>query len=183
MSWDERYSAGSHVGSPPLPFLVDLAERLPHGGTVLDLACGTGRHASLFADHGWEATGLDSSGVALQIIRDRDCRIQTVRADLEDPAVDLGGPWDLVIVVLYLQRGLFPRIRAAVKPGFGSIAMAIPLVDSREEVKPMNPLYLLQPGELEAEFRGWTIEHSTEREPDPPARRTAELVAIRPDLR
>ncbi len=179
MSWDERYSQGDHAASAPIPFLVELADRLPATGSprLLDLACGAGRHAVLFAERGWDVTAVDSSQVALRILAGRNPKIQAVLADLENYEMEVG-QWDLIMVSFYLQRSLFERIRKGVKPG-GRAAIAIPLEDPRDGVKPMNPLYLLKPGELAAEFGGWTIEHYRETEPEPPARRIAEVVAAR----
>ena len=179
MSWDERFKRGEHTDRIPMAFLVELAERLDRPGKALDLACGAGRHAVLFAERSWDVTAVDSSEVALELLQGREPRVRTVAADLEKGFFDLGSAeWDLVIVTLYLQRNLFERIRRAVKPG-GRVAMAIPLVDPREGVKPMNPDYLLQGGELAAEFPGWSIEHERETNPDPPSRQIGELVAVR----
>lgn len=181
MSWDERYSRGEHVGMTPMRFLVELAARLHETGEMLDLACGSGRHSVLFAEKGWKVTAVDSSGVALGMLRERDPRVTCVQADLEVPgAYDLGvDRWDLVVVTMYLQRSLFPLIRQAVRVG-GRVAMAIPLEDPREGVRAMNPAFLLRGvGELEVEFPGWTVELARETNPDPPGRRVAEFVAVR----
>jgi SAM-dependent methyltransferase len=40
-------------------------------GRALDLGCGMGRHAIYLAEHGWHVTGLDSTGRALRIARQR----------------------------------------------------------------------------------------------------------------
>ena len=168
------------MGMAPMGFLVELAERLP-AGKMLDLACGSGRHASLFADKGWKVTAVDSSGVALGILRERDPRVTCVQADLETPgAFDLGVDcWDLVVVTMYLQPSLFPLIRQAVRPG-GRVAMAIPLEDPREGVRPMNPAFLLRGvADLMVEFPGCTVELARETNPGPPGRRVAEFVAVR----
>lgn len=181
MSWDERYSRGEHVGMAPMGFLVELAARLHDTGEMLDLACGSGRHSGLFAEKGWKVTAVDSSVVALEILRERDPRVTCVHADLEVAgAFDLGvDRWDLVVVTMYLQRSLFPLIRQAVRPG-GRVAMAIPLEDPREGVRPMNPAFLLRGvGELAEAFPGWTVELARETKPDPPGRRVAEFIAVR----
>jgi SAM-dependent methyltransferase len=176
MSWDERYSKGDHANLRPMAFLTALAERTAPGSRVLDLACGAGRHSLLFAAHGCAVTSVDSSQVALEILCDRDARVETVLADLTtfDPGEEL---WDLIVVTMYLQRSLFASIRRWLKHG-GLVAMAIPLVDERTGVKPMNPDFLLRPGELASKFsRGWIYEHDLEIWPDPPARAIAELIA------
>jgi hypothetical protein len=53
------------------------------------------------------------------------------------------------------------------------------MVDESSDIKQMNPDYLLQPGELRAEFRGWKILHDYEGTPTENGhqRRTAEIVA------
>lgn len=52
--------------------------------SILDLACGTGRHAKLFADHGHSVVGLDYNSGYLKLARQaagkRDCRF--VRGDM-----------------------------------------------------------------------------------------------------
>jgi SAM-dependent methyltransferase len=175
MSWDERYLRGDHADLAPLPFLVELAERLPGPGRVLDLACGAGRHAILFAERGWTVTAVDSSAVALRLLAEREVR--TVQADLESWEIEPGS-WDLAIVSFYLQHSLFDRLRESAIPGC-RVAIAIPLVDGREGVRAMNPAYLLEGvADLVAEFPGWDVEHCAEVEPEAPGRRRAEFVAV-----
>lgn len=178
MTWDDRYRAGDHADLAPMPFLVDLSKRLAPA-SLLDLACGAGRHALLFERAGWQVTAVDRSTVALDLLRARGFKGVAIAVDLEDEAESvLQGGWDLVLCTCYLQRSLFPAIRAAVKPG-GRAAFAISLADSRPGVKPMNPDFLLEPGELEAAFAGWRVEHSVQRWPDPPSRGIAEFAGVR----
>lgn len=49
-----------------LPFLL---ASLPHGGSVLDVGCGTGAHARALAAAGYRVTGLDRSTAMLQQAR------------------------------------------------------------------------------------------------------------------
>ena len=100
-------------------------------------------------------------------------------ADLERGEFEIEpGAYDLICVFYYLQRDLFQKIRASVKPGGLAIA-AIHTVDDSLDIKPMNPAFLLQPSELRAEFRGWEILHDYEGKPGEEGhqRRTAEIVA------
>jgi SAM-dependent methyltransferase len=179
MTWDERYRKGDHVDLPPMGFLRELAERIEPGARVLDLACGAGRHSVLFASKGCRVLAVDSSEVALDLVRSSGMQIVTFASATEEFWI---GPdvFDLIIVTMYLDRGLFPKIREAVKV-CGRVAMAIPLVDEREGVKPMSPEYLLNPGDLAAEFPEpqWSHEHSIVTLPDPPSRRIEELVVKR----
>jgi SAM-dependent methyltransferase len=57
---DEPWTKGT---SSEVDFLVDELAILP-GGSILDLGCGTGRHAIEFASRGYKVTGVDiSSGM------------------------------------------------------------------------------------------------------------------------
>ena len=81
---------------------AQLVER----GPVLDVACGAGRHAIVFAERGFEVFAVDRDAQALP------GSIHFVRADLED-----GSPWPwpgerfaAIVVTNYLHRPLFPRL-------------------------------------------------------------------------
>ena len=180
--WDGRYSRGEHIIKEPLPLLVRMAEGLP-SGRALDLACGPGRHALFLAERGWQVTAVDASRVAIELLeknaRERDLHVDARVADLEHHEFLIEpSAYDLVGVFYYLQRDLFPQIRAGVRAG-GVVVAAIHMVDESPEAHSMNEDYLLQPGELRAEFRGWEIIHDYEGPSTEGGhrRRTAELVA------
>lgn len=161
MTWDERFASPDYVSPAPMQFLVDLANRLPPG-RLLDLACGAGRHAALFASHGWQVTAVDSSPAGL--LRAARPGVTAILADLTNMELP-PGPWDLTVVALYKDRELFARL-----PGH-RVAVAALLGDSQ---------YALESGELRGYFKtGWEIEHYQETSPAPPARSIAELVALR----
>jgi tellurite methyltransferase len=182
--WDEHYRRGGHADQEPLPLLARLVPQLAPG-RALDLACGAGRHALLLAEHGWQVTAVDASRVAIEIVRararERGVSVDARLADLErSEFVIEPDAYDLICVCHYLQRDLFPHIRAGARAG-GRVIAVIHLVDGAPGIKPMNPAFLLQPGELRAEFAGWEILHDREgRAPEDPARRaTAEIIARR----
>lgn len=163
--WDERYSRGEHSNDEPLPLLARVVPTLATG-RALDVACGAGRHAIFLAEHGWQVTAVDASRVGIKLTNERahergvnvDARV----ADLEQGEFVIEPEaYDLICVCYYLQRDLFPQIRAGVRDG-GTVIAAIHMVDEAPHVKPMNPAFLLQPGELRAEFRGWEILHDYE---------------------
>jgi SAM-dependent methyltransferase len=85
--------------------------------TVLDLACGGGRHALGFAARGCEVTGVDRLEQSLPGIR-------YIQADLEhhEYAIE-GGAWDLIVCWLYWQPDLLPSIARGVREG-GFVALA-----------------------------------------------------------
>ena len=95
----------------PSAWVVRWAPLITRGG-VLDLACGSGRHARLLAGSGHPVTAVDREPGDIPGVR-------CVRADLED-----GSPWPLpgqqfqgIVVTNYLHRPLFAPIARALAPG------------------------------------------------------------------
>lgn len=183
--WDDRYSRGEHSTSEPSRLLERVArERKP--GRALDIACGAGRHAIFLAKHGWDVTAVDSSSVGIEHLRERartsGVIVNAHIADLERSEFQIEGEaYDLICVFYYLQRDLFPKLCEGLRPG-GTLVAAIHMVDESPDIKPMNPDFLLQPGELRGFFRGWTIEHyheTTHHDTDAGehSRRSAEIIA------
>lgn len=184
VDWNERYSRGEHIIKEPMPLLVRVADE-SKPGRALDLACGTGRHAIFLAERGWHVTAVDASRVGIEIAKTmaklRKVEVDWRVADLERGEFEIETEsYDLICVFYYLQRDLFPQLRAGVRRG-GLVIAAIHTIDESPDAQPMNPSFLLQPGELSAEFHGWKILHDYEGAPseDGHQRRTAEIVARR----
>jgi tellurite methyltransferase len=153
--WDQHYSDPAHIDLTPTPLLVQVAEML-HPGDALDLACGTGRNALHLAGLGWRVTAVDSSAVAINLLRQKasGMAIEAVRADLERGEFAIArGSYDLICDFLYLQRDLFPQIREGVRPG-GVFAGGLRLDGS----------FCMSPGELRTEFAGWKVYYYSETE-------------------
>jgi tellurite methyltransferase len=183
--WDERYRQGLHATGEPSRLLVRVAEELTPG-RAMDVACGVGRHAVFLAERGWQVTAVDASRVGIEITRERarerGVRVDARVADLERGhfVIDAEG-YDLICVFYYLQRDLWPQIRAGLRPG-GTLVAAIHLHDDGADAQQGNPDFLLQPEELRAEFNNWEITHYyetqlTDDDPGEHHRRTAEIVA------
>jgi len=183
--WDRRHREREHEIDEPNPVVTNFAGQIAPG-SALDLACGTGRHAIWLAEHGWTVTAVDVSRVAVDILQqrtlERGIAVNIVLADLErhEFAIEPAS-YDLIVVCNYLQRDLFPVIRAGVRIG-GAVIAVIAMVDSNPNVRPMNPAYLLNPGELRAQFEGWELIHDFEGKAGGvgPRRATAEIIARRP---
>lgn len=118
------------------------------GGSVLDLACGKGRHALLLAERGYRVEAVDRDAASLAEIRAREPRIATRQADLE------GGPWpyhgsafDGIVVTNYLYRPLLPMLLNALEVN-GVLIYETFMVGNERFGKPSNPAFLLRPGEL-----------------------------------
>jgi SAM-dependent methyltransferase len=181
--WNERHKSGSHASDEPHPLVEQFAAALTPG-CALDLACGTGRNAIRLAKEGWQVTAVDGSSVAIEILRERSAEkgvtIDARLADLERREFTIQPEsYDLIVVCNYLQRDLFPSIREGTRIG-GAVIAVIAMVDDDPNVKPMNPAYLLKPGELRREFEGWELMYDFEGKPSGGhSRSTAQIVARR----
>jgi tellurite methyltransferase len=157
--WNARYASGEVVDKPPEKLVVE-AVRGRKLGKALDLACGTGRHALYLAAQGWDVTAVDSSGVALDILSERAAEglnVHPVLADLEGGKFRIeADSWDLIVDCFYLQRDLFPSIRAGLKSG-GLFVGVFPMSG-------INPAYLMRAGEGRELFGDWKPLHYAEAE-------------------
>ena len=131
--------------SPPSDWVLRWSHLLPPSSTVLDVACGHGRHAHWLAAAGHRLTAIDRDPVLLAPLADH---AETVLADLEAAPWPLPGrTFDAVLVTNYLWRALFPALKSAVAPGglliYETFAQAHAALG-----RPRRPEFLLRPGEL-----------------------------------
>ena len=83
-------------------FVADRAGRLrgeTRPGSLMDVACGTGRHAVEFAAMGWQVTGIDYNPELLQRARESAATrgLEVVFLEQDMRALDVGGrPFDVV---------------------------------------------------------------------------------------
>lgn len=97
IDWDERYASAERLWSgQPNAALVSEASKLRRG-TVLDVGCGEGADVVWLASHGWTATGLEVSGVALERARAATQEAGVSASWIHAPITDAhAGPFDLV---------------------------------------------------------------------------------------
>lgn len=112
---------------------------------VLDLACGSGRHARAALARGLAVCAVDRDAQALAQLPDA---IERIAADLEQGAWPLGDrQFDAIVVTNYLHRPLFDAIVATLAPGGVLIYETFAHGNARYG-KPSNPDFLLRDGEL-----------------------------------
>jgi SAM-dependent methyltransferase len=129
----------------PSDWIVRWSHLLAPGATVLDVACGTGRHMRWFSGRQHAVTGVDRAPEALEAAAFFG---RTVQADIE------AGPWPFagqafgaVIVTNYLWRPRLPEVLAALAPD--GVLLYETFARGNESVgKPSNANFLLTPGEL-----------------------------------
>lgn len=132
----------------PSPWISRFAPLVKKGGTVLDLACGGGRHARHFLSLGCKVVALDRDVSSLTDLTSND-DAEVIEYDLED-----GSTWPLpgrtfagVVVSNYLYRDLFPHILDAVEAG-GMLLYETFARGNEDFTRPRNPDHLLRSGEL-----------------------------------
>ena len=163
-SWNTRYRERTAPIDPSAFVRVELAPLLMSAGHALDLAGGAGRHAIWLAERGWDVTMLDTSDVAISIAEERataaNVEISFVDSDLtvdEPPA----GPWDLVLIVHYLQRDLFPKVVGQLANN-GLLAFSVATTRNLERHERPGLPYVLEEGEAPQLVEGLEIVHYAE---------------------
>jgi SAM-dependent methyltransferase len=135
----------THAGLEPSPWVRRWAPLIRRGGTVLDLACGSGRHLRWLQAQGFAVTGVDRDAALLEPLRSLG---RVIVADIEKAAWPLASEtFDAVVVTNYLWRPLLATIVAAVAPG-GVLIYETFAAGNEAFGKPSNPNFLLLPGEL-----------------------------------
>ena len=170
----------NHQGAEPSAWVKRFAHLIPAGGTVLDLACGGGRHLKWLAGQGWRVTGVDRDEAAVRALGSTS---EIIVADIE------AGPWplpqrcfDAVVVTNYLWRPLLPTIQASLAPG--GVLIYETFADGQQHIgKPSRPDFLLQPGELLRAFAGLRVvafEDGHEASPERFVQRLVAVQAVKP---
>ena len=152
MFWDRKYETEAYIfGKEPVGFLREHIDLLPRG-KALDVAMGEGRNAVFLAKNGFNVDGCDISEIAvkkaLDMAKENNVKIHAFVADLETYKLPKD-TYDVIACFYYLQRGLVPQMKEALKPG-GMIIYETYTIENRERgfEGPKNKDYLLKPNEL-----------------------------------
>ncbi len=135
----------------PSSWVLRFADIIPKNGSVLDVACGEGRHARMFAAMGFAVVAVDRDVSAFVGLAEN---ITLIQADLEL------NPWPFenrlfagVVVTNYLHRPLLPLLVSAVARG-GVLIYETFAVGNEKFGRPSRADFLLQPNELLDAVRG-----------------------------
>jgi len=139
-----------HLAAPS-PWIQRWSHLISSGASVLDVACGSGRHLHWFAERGCQVTGVDRDIENAQHLLPN---ARLVQADIEN------GPWplvnttdsepelfDAVVVTNYLWRPLMVTLLASLAPG-GVLLFETFAAGNETVGRPVLPDFLLQNGEL-----------------------------------
>jgi len=160
---------------PPSDWVRRWAPLIAPGGTVLDVACGSGRHLRWLAAQGFAVTGVDRDAAALAPL---EALGETIVADIE------AGPWplagrrfDAVVVTNYLWRALLPVLRQSLAEG--GVLVCETFAHGQQTIgRPSRADFLLQPGELLAAAQGLRIVAFEDGYLDGPPRFVQRIVAV-----
>jgi SAM-dependent methyltransferase len=166
------------AGLEPSPWVKRWSHLVAANVTVLDVACGSGRHVRWFASRGCKVTGIDRDGAALDPLRGI---AEVIAADIE------GGPWPLagrrfnaIVCTNYLWRPLLPTLIDTLSNG-GVLLYETFAVGNETVGKPSNPAFLLRPGELLEAVGGLRVIGYEDGFIEAPARFVQRVVAVRDD--
>lgn len=136
-----------HAVQAPSPWVARFLPGTVAGGTVLDVACGTGRHLALARSLGFAAVGVDRDPTGFAAFA-ADPGVVTVVADIEADGWPFGDRrFAAVVVTNYLWRPLFPAIFGAVAPD-GLVVTETFAVGQERHGRPGRREFMLTPNEL-----------------------------------
>ena len=165
----------AHLDAEPSAWVRRFAGLVRPGGSVLDVACGSGRHVRWLAPRGFAVTGVDRNAAATEALR---TVAEIVSADIE------AGPWplpgrhfDAVVVTNYLWRPLWPLLRASLAGG--GVLIHETFSDGQQFIgKPSRPEFLLRTGELLQACQGLRVVAFEDGFETSPARYVQRIVAV-----
>ncbi len=156
VKWNYRYQTPHRSARcTPRSFLIEQAAVLPLHGLALDIAMGLGTNAAFLSARGLRVIGLDISEVAVRTAKARCPQLQAAVVDLSHFTLP-PATFDVIVNFYFLDRRLWPLYRRALKPG--GVLIIETLTRAMLAVRPeIDPIYLLEPGELRAAFEDWRV--------------------------
>ncbi|MEY4979091.1 MAG: hypothetical protein RLZZ352_1361 [Pseudomonadota bacterium] len=171
--------APAHGQEQPSVWVQRWAHLIRPGGTVLDVACGHGRHARWLAGQGHAVTGIDRSPEAVAAVAPLG---RAVLADIESGPWPLAGEtFDAVVVTNYLWRPLWPTLLASLAEG--GVLLYETFASGNETVgRPARPDFLLQTAELLQVCAALRVVAYEDGFCQQPARFVQRIAAVRPPV-
>jgi SAM-dependent methyltransferase len=164
------------LGPPPSDWVRRWSHLVAAHASVLDVACGSGRHVRWFAARGCRVVAVDRDAAALEGLRGV---AEVLVADLEQSRWPLPGRrFDAVVVTNYLWRPLLPTLVESLDER-GVLIYETFAAGNERFGRPSNPDFLLQPGELLQAARSLHVVAYEDGVLAQPERRVQRIVAVR----
>lgn len=158
--WNKKHQEAV-MPQEPIAALKRAVTLLPKGAQVLDVACGTGRHAHFLALLGHRVDAVDYSDIALASLQSIP-QIRAIEADLDYYDIALGC-YDLIVCTNFLSRRLFQSIKDGLKPQGVVVFETFVAYDVQGAHQTSNPRFHLRPNELLQAFQTLEILFYEER--------------------
>ncbi|MBK9749135.1 MAG: class I SAM-dependent methyltransferase [Chloroflexi bacterium] len=180
--WDAIYRETANFPYPyPDPLLFQYVPPIHGIGRTfraLDLACGLGQNGLWLAAQDYVVDLMDISRMALTRAQDQAVErglrnVNFIQVDIDELKLD-ANTYDVVCVVRFLRRELFPMLRGAIKPG-GRIIYESFNTRCANLVSDAPRDFLLGQGELAGYFGDWRVLRNSEVE------HVSQVVAIKPE--
>jgi SAM-dependent methyltransferase len=128
------------------PWVRRFASQIPKAGTVLDLACGGGRHSFLLAQWGYSVLAVDQDIDAVgKSINPLIC-VKAMNLEREIWPLE-NGKFSGIVVTNYLYRPHLDRLPEMLQPN--GVLIYETFAQGNEQLgRPSNPNFLLKTGEL-----------------------------------
>jgi SAM-dependent methyltransferase len=169
-----KVNAHDALGEPS-PWVRRWTHLVDPDATVLDVACGSGRHLAWFLNRGHTVTGLDRD---IQTATKSYPTALLIQADIEANPWPLTQTFDAVVVTNYLWRPVLPAITQSVAPG-GVLIYETFATGNAVFGRPSRPDFLLEPGELFDACKDFTVVAYENGTLDDPMRCVQRIAAVR----
>lgn len=144
-------SENLELAATPSPWIVQHAACIPKAGRVLDLACGSGRHAIWLAAQGYQVEAVDRDVQAVAPMQGMR-NINVTISDIETGAwPESQEKYDGIVVSRYLFRPLLAKLATMLKPD-GVLIYETFMAGNEHYGRPRNPDFLLKPDELKTVY-------------------------------
>lgn len=161
--WDNTYEGAEFKTATAASVLIENTHLLPSNKKkyidALDLACGRAGNAQLLSNAGFFVDAIDISSVLIESLKSyvskEKLNINCILRDIESTGIDgddieenqSDKQYDIIVVSYFLNRELFPQIKAALKHN-GLLFYQTWSQLRTDETGPNNPKFRLSSGEL-----------------------------------
>ena len=176
LKWNERYQTEKYPQAPSA--IVKKYATLARGKKALDIAAGNGRNAIFLADQGFRVDAIDIADAGLSLFSGQHRHIHTICADLDTYDIR-ANHYNLIVNIKYLNRRLFPYLKAGLVPG--GVLIFETFLDKTQVNSKDHADYYLRQNELLHAFLSLNIllYREAEKQTDDDATWLASLVAIK----
>ncbi|MGD9091131.1 MAG: class I SAM-dependent methyltransferase [Desulfobacterales bacterium] len=114
LKWNDKYQSAKYPDKPAA--IVKNYAMLARGKKALDIAAGNGRNSLFLADQGFDVDAIDIAEAGLSLFAKKHPNIHAICADFDQYDI-AANRYDLIVDIKFLNRRLFPYIKAGLNPG------------------------------------------------------------------